>query len=409
MQRMMRYFRQFYAQCGKAVLLYLLLTIVHKILAFISPPITQWLIDAAIAGNASEFWRMLIFEVLTTLAFMAALYLRNVHGDITENRVVAYAEKRTFSDMLRIPYKELRKKPLGHYLHMIDRDAERLRGWRLRHHCVCHEHHHDHRHDCLSAVLRLGAHADRLFVPPAFVLLSKLQLPRLERCQEDVIAQQENLNDKLDECYNGNESIRASNAENYFLKRFEGAVGQWFRAKKAYVRADNQYDILSVTGLMNFADTAIYCLGCWRVLQGEMTVGTIMTFSLYFSTLWNSVEGFMDFFKEYRVKQVSLARLDDMHSMCPEEAAPQGEALPAFEKLTCDHIAFAYEDKPVFADFSLEVRKGERVLITGENGSGKSTSPACWWDCLRRIGGRLPTMARTSRRWMSPPCAKRCC
>ena len=104
-----------------------------------------------------------------------------------------------------------------------------------------------------------------------------------------------------------------------------------------------------------------------------MTVGTIMTFSLYFSTLWNSVEGFMDFFKEYRVKQVSLARLDDMHSMCPEEAAPQGEALPAFEKLTCDHISFAYEDKPVFADFSLEVRKGERVLITGENGSGKST------------------------------------
>ena len=41
--------------------------------------------------------------------------------------------------------------------------------------------------------------------------------------QEDVIAQQENLNDRLDECYNGNESIRASNAENYFMKRFEEA------------------------------------------------------------------------------------------------------------------------------------------------------------------------------------------
>ena len=71
-----------------------------------------------------------------------------------------------------------------------------------------------------------------------------------------MIAKQENLNDKLDECYNGNESIRASNAENYFLKRFESAVGQWFSAKKAYVRADTRYDILSVTGLMNFADTA---------------------------------------------------------------------------------------------------------------------------------------------------------
>lgn len=37
----------------------------------------------------------------------------------------------------------------------------------------------------------------------------------------------------------------------------------------------------------------------------------------------------MDFFKEYRVKQVSLARLDDMHSMCPEEAAPPGRSAPS--------------------------------------------------------------------------------
>ena len=69
MKRMMRYFRQFYAQCGKAVLLYLLLTIIHKILAFISPPAVQWLIDAVIAGDGNGFLRMLVVNVLITLAF----------------------------------------------------------------------------------------------------------------------------------------------------------------------------------------------------------------------------------------------------------------------------------------------------------------------------------------------------
>ena len=128
MKRMMRYFRQFYAQCGKAVLLYLLLTIIHKILAFISPPAVQWLIDAVIAGDGNGFLRMLVVNVLITLAFIVMLYLRNLHGDITENRVVAFAEKRVFGDMLRMPYKELRKKPLGHYLHLIDRDVEQITG-----------------------------------------------------------------------------------------------------------------------------------------------------------------------------------------------------------------------------------------------------------------------------------------
>ena len=51
MKRIIRYFRDFYAHCGGAVIGYLLLTIVHKILAFISPPAAQRLIDAVIGGS----------------------------------------------------------------------------------------------------------------------------------------------------------------------------------------------------------------------------------------------------------------------------------------------------------------------------------------------------------------------
>ena len=54
MKRIIRYFRDFYAHCGEAVIGYLLLTIVHKILAFISPPAAQRLIDAVIGGSGSS-------------------------------------------------------------------------------------------------------------------------------------------------------------------------------------------------------------------------------------------------------------------------------------------------------------------------------------------------------------------
>lgn len=374
MKRMLKYFREFYKQAGSAVLLYFGLTIIHKFLAFISPPAIQHLIDSVVGGDSQAFFRSLVFNVFITVAFVAALYLRNLHGDITEGRVTAFAERRVFSDMLRMPYGKLRGKPLGHYLHLIDRDVDQITGLAF--------------YDIFVfatnvimtfAMLIYLINCDWLLslivimVLPAFVIFTKVQLPRLKQRQEQLIEQQEALNDRIDECYSGNESIRASNAEGFFMKRFDGAVDSWLKAKKAYIKSDARYDILSITGLMNVANVAIYCLGCWRVLTGNMSLGTITTFSLYFSTLWNSVEGFMEFFKEYRIKQVSLARLDDMHEMTESTPEVSGADLPPFEKLCCEHISFAYGEREVIRDFSMEIRKGERVLITGDNGSGKST------------------------------------
>ena len=71
MKRIIRYFRDFYAHCGGAVIGYLLLTIIHKILAFISPPAAQRLIDAVIGG--SGFVRAMIENAVITLLFVAAL------------------------------------------------------------------------------------------------------------------------------------------------------------------------------------------------------------------------------------------------------------------------------------------------------------------------------------------------
>ena len=41
--------------------------------------------------------------------------------------------------------------------------------------------------------------------------------------------------------------------------------------------------------------------------------------------------------------------------------------------ITIDNISFKYKDTPIFTDFSMDVKKGERVGIIGQTGKGKST------------------------------------
>ena len=48
--------------------------------------------------------------------------------------------------------------------------------------------------------------------------------------------------------------------------------------------------------------------------------------------------------------------------------------LHVFEgKIECVHVDFTYDENPVFTDFNLAIKPGERVGLVGESGAGKST------------------------------------
>ncbi len=49
-----------------------------------------------------------------------------------------------------------------------------------------------------------------------------------ERAEEAVIDQAEYINDTVNELYTGNETIRASNAEGFFLERADGVIRRWY-------------------------------------------------------------------------------------------------------------------------------------------------------------------------------------
>ncbi|SDY59940.1 ABC transporter ATP-binding protein [Hymenobacter psychrophilus] len=77
---------------------------------------------------------------------------------------------------------------------------------------------------------------------------------------------------------------------------------------------------------------------------------------------------------------------------------PQPAAAPAPRNaevvLTLEHISKSFGDNHVLRDFSLELHRGENVVVLGKSGSGKSVLVKCMIGLLRPDAGRITVLGQ---------------
>ncbi len=100
-------------------------------------------------------------------------------------------------------------------------------------------------------------------------------------------------------------------------------------------------------------------------------------------------------FVTIRAKQKQLDRMERIEkNQAPEKEIRfsfESEASFSQEVVAAEHLAFAYEDGvPLMSDLSFLVKKDERVLILGANGTGKST-------LIKLLAGKLTKTAGVIR------------
>jgi ATP-binding cassette, subfamily B, bacterial len=131
------------------------------------------------------------------------------------------------------------------------------------------------------------------------------------------------------------------------------------------------------SGLVMTLGTAIVLwLGAHQVLDGTLTIGSILVFLVYLGSLQAQMKILANTYTTLQTVGASVDRVITVLETPPEIVdAPTARDLPKTRgHIQIEHVTFGYEPgQPVLHDISLEIKPAETLAIVGPTGAGKTT------------------------------------
>jgi ATP-binding cassette subfamily B protein len=126
----------------------------------------------------------------------------------------------------------------------------------------------------------------------------------------------------------------------------------------------------------NITTGVVLLYGGYRVLHGEMTIGTLAAFLLYLRMFFEPMQEISQFFNTF---QSAASALEKLAGVLAERPGIKDPARPVtLEKVRGDvafhDVQFSYvPDRPVLPQLSFYVPAGQTVALVGTTGAGKTT------------------------------------
>jgi subfamily B ATP-binding cassette protein MsbA len=361
----------------KQLFIGLILIIISRLASLILPGATKFLIDEVIPSNDLEKLKWLIVAVVSAIVVQAVTsYSLTQILSVEAQLLISKLRSKVQQHIIKLPIRFFDNTKTGELVSRIMTDVEGVRnlvGTGFAQMIG----------GGLAAVISLGLLISISPTMTAFVLLPVLvfglvslkafsKIRPIFRERGKINAQ---VTGRLTETLGGIRVIKGFNAENQEIKTFEKGVEELFLNVKASLTATSFVTSAGAL-LLGLASAGIMGLGGYQIMQGAMTFGDFLAFTLYLGFMIAPIVQMSNIGSQLTEAFAGLDRTEEIMNM-PLESDDKKRTVPLANikgDIRFDQVSFAYESgKEVVKGISLDAPAGSVTALVGTSGSGKTT------------------------------------
>nr|BDT26977.1 ABC transporter transmembrane domain-containing protein [Bacteriovorax sp. HI3] len=211
-----------------------------------------------------------------------------------------------------------------------------------------------------------------LVVGPLFVMIFQISGKKIKANQGQVQEGRAELTHNLAEGLSSHKVTKAFNLQKFVMERYERSQDYYFKFQMKTTKVEEiAHPFVELIGAIAFSLVIVFAY--YRIKSGAMTVGDFIQFVAALALL-------MDPIRKYSQANVKLgqglAAADRINQILDlEEEVDKGTYdIKSFnDEIAVNNVTFGYGEADVLKDFSLKVKKGQKIALVGLSGSGKST------------------------------------
>lgn len=177
------------------------------------------------------------------------------------------------------------------------------------------------------------------------------------------------------------ETHKATGSENDFFTQWSGYFAKVLTNQQGFGVLQEYLGLAQIVS-KTLTDSIVLIYGGYLIIQGNMTIGTLMAFQTVMAGFIGPVGDLTQMGTSIQQMRGDINRLDDVYRYPvdrqfepnqPKAQVPITYQLKGYVDIS--GLTFGYNplDPPLIEDFSLKLKPGHRVALVGSSGSGKST------------------------------------
>ena len=199
-------------------------------------------------------------------------------------------------------------------------------------------------------------------------IISKKIKKLSKRSQE----QNSRLTSSLSEIFNNYEMVKAYNAQEYELKRFEEKNLEYFKINMKNVKNQQLLaPVFEVVGAISIV--AVIIFGGREVLvTHELTTGGFFSFLTALSLLLDPLKRISSSYSKFQVAVAANERIKEIMSH-PVMITSGKNQVESINEVEAKNLTLKYGDKVAVKSINFQAKKGEMIGLVGDSGGGKSS------------------------------------